>query len=138
MVLNQISVKLPDKPGELLKFTKLLNENGIEIRSITVSGTGVCLFIVNKTADCMKLLKSKKYDASTTEIVAAVLPNDKTGSEVIEKIAKTLGENSINIDFLYSTYVKKSNYLIIHVSDAKKARDVLKAAKVYIYEKDDF
>ncbi len=138
MVLTQISVKLPDKPGELLRFTKMLNENNIEIRSITVSGTGVCLFIVNKTNDCVKLLKTKKYDSSTAEIVAALLPNDKSGSEVIEKVAKVLGENSINIDFLYSTFVKKSNYLIIHVSDAKKGREVLKAAKVYVHEKDDF
>lgn len=133
MVLTQISVHLIDKPGELVKFTKMLHDNNISIRSITVSQVpGLCLFIVDKTEECLDLLKN--YENTSKDVIGVLLPHNPSSSEEIEKVAKILADNEVNIDFLYSSFIKKTNVLIIHVSDVDKASQALKAKGVYLYK----
>lgn len=133
MVLTQISVHLIDKPGELVKFTKMLHDNNISIRSITVSQVpGLCLFIVDKTEECLDLLKN--YEFTSKDVIGVLLPHNPSSSEEIEKVAKILADNEVNIDFLYSSFIKKTNVLIIHVSDVDKASQALKAKGVYLYK----
>ena len=133
MVLTQISVHLIDRPGELVKFTKMLHDNNISIRSITVSQVpGLCLFIVDKTEECLDLLKN--YELTSKDVIGVLLPHNPSSSEEIEKVAKILADNEVNIDFLYSSFIKKTNVLIIHVSDVDKASQALKAKGVYLYK----
>lgn len=135
MVLTQISVHLIDRPGELVKFTKMLHDNNISIRSITVSQVpGLCLFIVDKSEECMNLLKQKDYENTSKDVIGVLLPHNPSSSEEIEKVAKILADNEVNIDFLYSSFIKKTNVLIIHVSDVDKASQALKAKGVYLYK----
>jgi hypothetical protein len=134
MVLTQISVQLVDRPGELVKFTKMLHENNISIRSITVSQVpGLCLFIVDKSEECINLLKIKDYNITSNEVIGVLLPHNPSSSEEIEKVAQIFADNSINIDFLYSSFIEKTNVLIIHVSDVEKANQALKSKGVYLY-----
>jgi len=134
-MLVQISVKMPDRPGMLAEFTKMLSDNSILIESITVSQIpGLVLFIVNKPDDLKKVLDENKYDYSMKEVIAVLLPDNPTSSEQIQKVSQVLGDNSINIDFLYSTFIKKGPVLIIHVSDNNKAGNVLKSNGMYLYE----
>jgi len=134
-MLRQFSVKMPDRPGMLAEFTKILNENDIVILSITVSQIpGLVLFIVNKPEKFIKILEENHYEFTTKEIIAVLLPNNPSSSEEIQKVAQVLGDNNVNIDFLYSTFLKKGPMLIIHVSDNDKAIEVLKANRIYLYE----
>jgi hypothetical protein len=134
MALTQISVWLTDKPGELVNFTRMLHDNNITIRSITVSQEpGLCLFIVDKTEECINLLK-QNYEITSKEVIGVLLPHNPSSSEEIEKVAKILADNDINIDFLYSSFIKKTNVLIIHVSDIEKTNQALKSKGVYLYK----
>jgi len=138
-MLTQISVKMPDRPGMLAEFTKMLNENNIIIRSITVSQIpGLVLFLVNKPDECLKLLTEKGFEYSTKEVIAALLPDNPSSSEEIQKVAQVLGDNNVNIDFLYSTFVKKNFLIILHVSNIDKAKEALKNKGIYLYEKESF
>ena len=135
MALTQISVRLPDKPGELVRFTQMLHNNNIKIRSITVSQIpGLCLFIVDRPEKCIGILKNQNYDADSKDVVGVLLPHNPSSSVEIEKVAKILGDNEINIDFLYSSFIKKTNVMIIHVSDIEKAREALTSNGVYLYK----
>jgi hypothetical protein len=88
MVLTQISVWLTDKPGELVKFTRMVHDSNITIRSITVSQEpGLCLFIVDKTEECINLLK-QNYKITSKEVIGVLLPHNPSSSEEIEKVAK--------------------------------------------------
>jgi hypothetical protein len=134
-MLKQLSVKMKDQPGELAKFTKMLNDSYIFIRSITVSQIpGLVLFLLDKPNDAIKLLKEKDYEFSVKDVIAALLPDNPTSSEEIQKIAQVLGDNGVNIDFLYNSYINKTNYLVLHVSDNDKAKDVLKKSGIYLDE----
>ena len=133
----QISVKLDDKPGSLAEFTKMLNDSNIHIRSITVSQIpGLVLFLVDKTDECIQLLKEKGYEFTAKDVIAVLLPNNPSSSLEIEHVAEVLGTSSVNIDFLYSTHVKNSHLVIIHVDDSEKARQVLKDKGIYLCERD--
>ena len=136
MALTQISIRLPDKPGELVKFTQMLHNNKFKILSITVSQIpGLCLFIIDRPEECISILKDKNYDADIKEVIGVLLPHNPSSSVEIEKVAKILGDNEVNIDFLYSSFIKKTNVMIIHVSDIEKAKKALLSNGVYLYKK---
>jgi len=135
MALTQISVQLPDSPGELVGFCQMLHNNKFKILSITVSQIpGLCLFIIDRPEECISILKNKNYDADIKEVIGVLLPHNPSSSVEIEKVAKILGDNEVNIDFLYSSFIKKTNVMIIHVSDIEKAKKALLSNGVYLYK----
>ena len=128
----QLSVYLEDQPGVLANFIKLLMDNQIFIRALTVAKTseyGLLLALVDKPEDCISLLEDKDYLISTSEVIAVKL-NDNP--DALYKIPKTLGDNNINIEYCYSTLVKEESMLIIRVED-----EVIERA-IKILEKSNF
>jgi len=117
ITMIQLSVFLEDRPGVLAVFIKLLMDNKIFIRALTVAKTpdyGLLLILVDKPERCIELLEEHNYLLSTTEVIAIRL-NDHP--KALYEIPKTLGENKINIDYCYSTLVKEESMLIIRVED---------------------
>ena len=114
----QLSVFLEDRPGALANFIKLLMDNKIFIRALTVAKTseyGLILILVDNPEKCINILEEKDFLLSTT-IVIAVRLNDYPNA--LYEIPKTLGDNNINIDYFYSTLVKDESMLILRVEDS--------------------
>lgn len=133
----QLSVLLEDKPGELANFIKLLMDNKIFIRALTVAKTseyGLILILVDKPEQCVDLLDENNFTLSTTEVIAIRL-NDNPNA--LYEIPKTLGDNKINIDYFYSTLVKEEALLILRIEDQiiEKALNTLKEKGFTIVEK---
>jgi hypothetical protein len=107
MQLTQISVFLPNKPGQLANFFEYLMDNKIYIRSVTVAETedyGLILLLVDQSEKCINLIEEKEYLYSVTEVVAVKMTDNI--SQLYE-IAKTLGNNNVNIEYMY-TFAEKS------------------------------
>ena len=124
-MLKQISVFLKNKPGILAKLTKVIMEGNINIKAMTVADTadfGNLRIIVDKTGECLKLLEEHEYLYSTTDVLGVNIP-DKPGS--FHRVAILLGENDINIEYLYSTILTENAIIILRVSDTRKAKDLL-------------
>ena len=133
----QLSVYLEDKPGELANFIKLLMDNKIFIRALTVaktSGYGLILVLVDNPEKCINLLEEKDFILSTTDVIAVRL-NDNPNA--LYEIPKTLGDNQINIDYFYSTLVKEESLLILRVEDTiiEEAVKILEKTGFTIVEK---
>ncbi|MFX0044159.1 MAG: acetolactate synthase [Candidatus Hodarchaeota archaeon] len=133
----QLSVLLEDKPGELANFIKLLMDNKIFIRALTVAKTseyGLLLILVDKPDQCVDLLDENNFTLSTTEVVAVRL-NDNPNA--LYEIPKTLGDNNINIDYCYSTLVKEEPLLILRIEDEiiEEAINTIKKKGFTIVEK---
>ena len=125
-MLKQISVFLPNKPGILADFTKVLLQNNINMRAISVADTadyGILRIIVDKVDDCIKILKTNNYLVSVTEVIAVEVP-DKPGG--LHQITKILGDVDVNIEYLYSTILKEKAIIVLRVDDIKKAANILK------------
>ncbi len=133
----QLSVLLEDKPGELANFIKLLMDNKIFIRALTVAKTseyGLLLILVDKPEQCVDLLDENNFTLSTTEVIAVRL-NDNPNA--LYEIPKTLGDNKINIDYFYSTLIKEEALLILRIEDQiiEEALNTLKEKGFTIVEK---
>ena len=107
MTLKQISVFLPNTPGQLANFFEYLMDNTIYIRSVTVAETedyGLILLLVDQFDKCINLIEAQEYLHSVSEVIAVKLTDNI--SQLYE-IAKTLGNNNVNIEYLY-TFAEKS------------------------------
>lgn len=138
-MVKQLSVFLPNKPGVLAKFTALLGQNAINIRALTVADTadyGVLRLIVNDPEKCTKILKDENYLVSETEVVALQV-EDKPGG--LHKVAKLMGDNGINIEYLYSTLTPTTGAAIIlmRVNDLEKAVKTLQTNKIKVLQSKD-
>ena len=124
----QLSVFLPNQPGEFSKFLDLFIAHDIEILGITVAESdeyGLLLLLVDKPQDCINMLDENDYSVSATEVIAVKVESE-SNTRGMKEIAGVLGDNNVNIDFLYSSLYKEVLYLILKVDDNEMAVKVLK------------
>ena len=124
-MLKQISVFLSNTPGILAKFTKVLMDNKINLKALTVAETadfGILRILVDKTDDCITILKENNYLATLTDVIAVEVP-DKPGA--LHEVAKILGDNNVNIEYLYSTLIKENAMIVLRVDNNEKAVGIL-------------
>ncbi|MEJ2252301.1 MAG: hypothetical protein P8Y97_21885 [Candidatus Lokiarchaeota archaeon] len=136
----QISLFLPNKPGEFSKFLDLLIENKIEIRAITVAESdeyGLLLILVDKPMECIELLDQNEIPATVTDVIAVKIDSQKN-TFALKNIAELLGKNNVNIEYLYSTLVKDQSLIILRVSDNKMAMELLKNEGYLLEERKSF
>lgn len=127
MTLKQLSVFIPNKPGQLASFFELLMDNKIYIRSMTVAETedyGLLLLLVNQTEKCVNILEENEILYSITNVIAIELLNNITE---LYQISKTLGDNDINIEYLYFLVLDDHrNGVVLRLDDNEKGFDILK------------
>ncbi len=125
-MITEISVFLPNNPGVLAKFIDLLTTNDIHIKAITVAETpdyGLLLILVDNPEECIELLEENDYEISATTVLAVKLSEDLNA---LFDVASVLGNNSVNIEYLYMTVVSSKTLMIVRVDDNEKAQEVLK------------
>ena len=135
MTINQISVFLENKPGQLTEFTRLLEENQIDMRALSIAETqdfGILRLIVDDPYKTVNVVKDAGYICAVTPVLAVEL-SDKPGSLV--KLLTALGEGGINVEYSYAFTARKKDvaYMILRVTDNEKAGDVLSKNGIRIY-----
>jgi hypothetical protein len=137
-MLKQISVFLENTPGILSKFTKVLQDNDINMRALTVAETadfGILRMLVDKNDKCVKVLRENNYLVSITDVIAVDIP-DKPGA--LHEIASILGENDINIEYVYSTLVRQEAIIVLRVDNIEKATKILEKNGVKVVKSQKF
>ncbi len=132
MTVKQISIFLENKPGRLADFTDILSRRGIDMRALSLAEAedfGIVRIIVDDVYNAATVLKDEGYVYSITEVLAVNMP-DEPGA--LSGIIRVLGENEVNIDYMYAFTARKkgSAYMILRVKDNKKAVEVLKANNI--------
>jgi hypothetical protein len=113
-MLKQISIFLENKPGKLAEITKVLSDEGINIRALSMADTaefGILRLIVPYVDKAYKILKEADYTVSITEVIGIKVPDEPGG---LYNIITTLSDNDINVEYMYA-FVSKcgENALII-------------------------
>ncbi len=135
MSINQISVFLPNKPGQLAEFFEVLMDNKIYIRSLTVAETedyGLLLLLVDQFEECTKLLEERELLYSVTEVVAVRLSDNIAA---LYKIAKLFGSNNVNIEYLYTSIIDDQPLIIFRLDDNENGIEVLKQNGYHVVKK---
>lgn len=127
MAVKQLSVFIENKKGSLVDITKLLHENGINIKALTVADTrdyGILRLIAEDTEKATKILKNSGHTASVREVCSFSVP-DKEGG--LSAVLELLDKNEINMEYLYSmvTSADGKAFFIMRVDDNEKTEKVL-------------
>ena len=133
MTVKQISVFVENKPGMLAALADVLNENGINMRALSLAETkdfGIIRLIlddpfVNLDEEKIeRVLKESGYVCSITKVLAIAISN-QPGS--LGKVMKIFGENEINVEYTYAftSGVKDKACMILRVGDNEKAVQAL-------------
>ena len=102
MLVKQISVFVQNERGRLSQITRLMAENGIDIRSISISDTvdfGILRCIVSDPDKAAQELKSHGFTASITNMVAVEI-EDKPGG--LARVLDLMAAEGIGVDYMYS------------------------------------
>ncbi len=104
---HQVSVFAENKPGKIERITKIIGDNNINIRAITLSDAGdygIIKLLLDKPREGAELLTNAGIPASIKEIIAIQL-QDKPGG--LAAVAAILHECNINVEDAYGFITDK-------------------------------
>ena len=121
-MVYQISVFLENRAGQLAEITKILAENAVDLRAISIAETadyGILRLIVDDAEKATSLLLKHGYLLSMTPVLVVAVPDAPGG---IAPVLATLAEGNIDIEYMYSlfTHVEGKAYIVFRVAEADK------------------
>ena len=125
----ELTIKLPNKTGQLGALAGALGDAGVSMRSIaatTGGGSGTVHIVVDDkdAAKARRAIKKNKYRISGDRKVVELRLANKPGT--LARAAKRLGKAKVNIESAYMLgQGKKSSTLGIGVKDARAAKKAL-------------
>ena len=126
-MIKQITLFAENKPGRLTSATRILSENGVNIRAFTIADTGefgIIRFVVDNADTAVMYLRKAGFTASETQVIGVAMP-DEPGA--LYEISRTLSDNNINVEYAYAytSSVPHKAVLIVQASDLDAAARLL-------------
>ncbi len=134
MKLQQLSVFLENKPGQLKMACDLLAQAKINISALTLADTkefGILRLLIRDWEEAKRVLEKGNYVVKQTEVLAVEVPNRPGG---LANLLAPIEAAKINIEYMYAfrTVGKRSAVMIFRFQDPDKAVQVLQAAGVNV------
>jgi hypothetical protein len=124
-----------------MSVTGLLSDNNVNIKALTVADTadfGILRIIVDDPESCIEVLKENNFLVDSTDIVAVEM-KDRPGG--LHEIASLLGNEHVNIEYLYAFSHRSGNDAVLLLAIAKDAHDraieVLETNNLKIFAQED-
>lgn len=122
MSIHQISVFLENRTGQLSEITRLLAENNIDLRAISIAETadyGLARMIVDDAAKASNILLQHGDILSMTPVWAVEVPDRPAG---LAELLAVLAENHIDVEYMYSLFAHRDGYayMVLRISDEDK------------------
>ena len=139
MTVEQISVFVENKSGQLGEITRVLAEAGVNIRALSLADTadfGVLRFMADNTEKAKKVLSAAGLTVGSTPVVAVDVA-DKPGG--LGTVLNILSEYGINVEYLYAFLARTARhaYVVLRVPDNQAAEAVLTAAGYHLILEED-
>lgn len=126
-MIKQISVFTEDKPGKIMNITKILDDNKITIKSITIDRAneyGTIKLLVDKPDETIAVFKKLKISYKYKKVLVIEMKNAPGG---IFEISKILLKHNINLKDAYGFVTENKNTLmVIEVDEISKVRKIFK------------
>ena len=104
MNILQISVFLENRAGQLAEITRLLAQEGVDIRALSIAETadyGVARMIVNNAGKASSVLLHHGDILSMTPVYAVEVPDQPGG---LAELLSLLADNHIDVEYMYSLF----------------------------------
>lgn len=138
MLVEQIAIFVENKAGRLAAITKVLADNEINIRGLSVADTsdfGILRLIVDQVDRAISVLQTDGFTVGRTEVIAVEV-EDKVGGLAV--VLGHLYDAAINVEYMYA-FVNKSGdnaVIIFRFENMEEAVKALKKTGVKILEKE--
>ncbi len=134
MKLQQLSVFLENKPGQLKKACDVLADAKINISSLSLADTkeyGILRLVIRDWEKAKAALEKGGCTVKQTEVLAVEVEDRPGGLAGILKLVEAAG---VNVEYMYafSTGLKGKAVLIFRFSDPDKAITALKNSGVNV------
>lgn len=138
MIVNQISVFLENKPGQLAEMTRVLSANHIDLRALSIADTkdyGIARLMVDDPYKTALVLKEAGWVSTMTPVLAVHMP-DHPGA--LEEILNILAEAQICLEYVYAFLSHRANTacLVLRVENNDKAAKVLREHNISLISQD--
>ena len=139
MSMKQLSVFLENRPGKLYELTKLLADNGIDMRAFSLAETsdfGIARVIVDDLYKTTTVLKDAGFVHSVSSVLAVAIPDVPGG---LSQVLSVLAAENTNIEYMYAFLGARagSAYMIFKVAGHHKAAVALGAAGIRLVDQDE-
>lgn len=139
MSIQQISVFLENRTGQLAEITQLLAEEHVNLRAISIAETadyGLARMIVDDAHKASEILLSHGDILSMNSVWAVEVP-DRIGG--LSQLLTVLAEAEIGVEYMYSMFTHGDGYacMVLKVSDEEKLQAALQKEGIRIMDKKD-
>ena len=100
MTVKQLSVFIENRPGRLSAVTKILGDNDVNIRAMSLADTkdfGILRLIVDDFEKAVSALKTEGFSVTTTQVLAVEI-NDRPGG--LSEAMKALYNDNISVEYI--------------------------------------
>ena len=127
MSIKQVSVFLENRPGKLYELAKLLADNGIDMRALSIAETtdfGIARLIVSDAYGAAQVLKEGQFIAQFSDVLAFAVPDEPGG---LYNLLSEFNAAQVNIEYMYAFLggEKGRAYMIFRVTDTEAAEKAL-------------
>ena len=128
MNIHQISVFLENRTGQLAEITKLLADNGVDLRAISIAETadyGLARMIVSDSHKASDVLLHHGDILSMTPVWAVEVP-DRAGG--LAELLAILAAGGVSVEYMYSLFTHKDGmaYMVLRISEEQKFQQIAK------------
>ena len=113
MKVEQISIFIENKSGRLAEVARVLGENNVNIRALSLADTsdfGILRLLVDNTDVALSALKDSGFTVNKTDVVAVEVPDQPGG---LCKILQVLDDAQINVEYMYAFAERNANNAVI-------------------------
>ena len=119
MNILQISVFLENRAGQLAEITRLLAQEGIDIRALSIAETsdyGLARMIVSNANKASSVLLHHGDILSMTPVWAVEVPDQPGG---LAELLGLLADNNIDVEYMYSLFAHREGkaYMVLRITN---------------------
>ncbi len=126
MIKQQLSVFVENRPGSLAKVLQVLQDNHINILSMSLADTteyGLFRLILDKPEEAKEKLAANGLSCIVSEVLVLKIPH-RPGS--LQEILQKITDNDLEVEYLYGLDSEGAEASVV-----VKTSDVQKAAAVF-------
>ena len=138
MNIHQISVFLENRAGQLAEITKLLAQEHVDIRAISIAETadyGLARMIVDDSQKASSILLQHGTVLSMTPVWVVEVPDRPAG---LADLLAVLAENHVDVEYMYSLFTRRNDtaYMVLRISNETAFLNALNSAGIKVVSKE--
>jgi len=132
MIIDQLSVKMINRPGEMSVVSDLLGDENINVKALSLSVHGPDAhvhLVVDDAKKAADMLRGRGYEVTERQVIAVEAPDHPGG---LNAILRPLKQAKINVEYLYPLIGKIKGNAVLIVGAEPIAEAITALQKHYI------